>query len=260
MAKRALCIGINDYPGTQNDLKGCVNDANDWAAELKRRGFETELLLDSKATKANITSHFKGMLSDAKHDDSIVFTYSGHGTWVPDKNGDEEDQRDEALCPHDIATAGPLIDDDLYEIFTARRPGVRLAFIADSCHSGTVARYFRTGEEDRRIKFMPPELYAPKESLRAMRALQKAPQFGRARRSALLIAGCQDSEYSYDATFGSRANGAFTRVALDVLAKQKPATYGEWFKAIRGQLPSVSYPQRPNLVATDSQRHWPVLS
>jgi hypothetical protein len=26
MAKRALLIGINDYPGTQNDLQGCVND------------------------------------------------------------------------------------------------------------------------------------------------------------------------------------------------------------------------------------------
>ena len=30
MAKRALCIGINDYPGTGSDLAGCVNDAHDW--------------------------------------------------------------------------------------------------------------------------------------------------------------------------------------------------------------------------------------
>jgi hypothetical protein len=34
MSKRALCIGINNYPGTHMDLNGCVNDANDWAAEL----------------------------------------------------------------------------------------------------------------------------------------------------------------------------------------------------------------------------------
>ena len=34
MAKYALCIGINDYPGTDSDLSGCVNDANDWAAAL----------------------------------------------------------------------------------------------------------------------------------------------------------------------------------------------------------------------------------
>ena len=37
--KTALCIGINNYPGTQNDLNGCVNDANDWTAELKARGY-----------------------------------------------------------------------------------------------------------------------------------------------------------------------------------------------------------------------------
>ena len=30
MTKKALCIGINDYPGTDSDLQGCVNDATDW--------------------------------------------------------------------------------------------------------------------------------------------------------------------------------------------------------------------------------------
>ena len=32
MANRALCVGINNYPGTNMDLAGCVNDANDWQA------------------------------------------------------------------------------------------------------------------------------------------------------------------------------------------------------------------------------------
>ena len=31
MANKALCIGINNYPGTHMDLQGCVNDAEDWA-------------------------------------------------------------------------------------------------------------------------------------------------------------------------------------------------------------------------------------
>ena len=34
MAKRALCVGINDYPIRGMDLKGCVNDAKSWAAAL----------------------------------------------------------------------------------------------------------------------------------------------------------------------------------------------------------------------------------
>jgi metacaspase-1 len=30
MAKKALCIGINDYPGTDSDLEDRVNDPNDF--------------------------------------------------------------------------------------------------------------------------------------------------------------------------------------------------------------------------------------
>ena len=31
MAKKALCVGINDYPYDGSDLNGCVNDALAWA-------------------------------------------------------------------------------------------------------------------------------------------------------------------------------------------------------------------------------------
>ena len=54
MARYALCIGINDYPGTDMDLAGCVNDANDWAAEFAARGFAVTTLLDAEATKAGM--------------------------------------------------------------------------------------------------------------------------------------------------------------------------------------------------------------
>ena len=50
----ALCIGINNYPGTGSDLSGCVNDANDWAKELNSRGYNVEKLLDKNANGANI--------------------------------------------------------------------------------------------------------------------------------------------------------------------------------------------------------------
>lgn len=54
--KYALCIGINDYPGTQSDLADCVNDANDWKKALKSRGFEVTTLLDKKAKDNAIRS------------------------------------------------------------------------------------------------------------------------------------------------------------------------------------------------------------
>jgi metacaspase-1 len=260
MAKYALCIGINNYPGTQNDLSGCVNDADDWAKELTSRGFTVTTLLDGKATKAAMVEGMQAVIGRAKYGDAVVITYSGHGTWVADEDGDEPDKRDEALCPHDMAS-GPLVDDQLYEIFAERERGVRLVLVADSCHSGTVARFHREAAEPRRVRFLAPEDYPQnKDKLKRLRLIERAPARGRSRGGALLLAGCQDTEYSYDASFHGKANGAFTRVALDELKKlPKAASYSAWFKAIRLKLPSTSYPQTPNMIATSSQKKWPVL-
>src|SRR5262245_17828782 len=130
MAKSALCIGINNYPGTGMDLKGCVNDAEDWAKALTGRGFAVERLLDADATKANMVAAIRKLVSGAASGDVVVITYSGHGTYAPDENGDEPDGLDEALCPYDIRTARQvLIDDEIHQLFAARRDGVRIALI-----------------------------------------------------------------------------------------------------------------------------------
>jgi metacaspase-1 len=260
MAKYALCIGINNYPGTQNDLNGCVNDAEDWAKELAKRGFGVTTLLDKQATKQAISEGMQAVIAEAKSGDPVVITYSGHGTWEADEDGDEPDLRDEALCPYDLG-AGPLLDDTLYEIFSERARGVRLVFISDSCHSGSVNRYFNDRDEPRRIRFLAPEEYPKnKDRLRSLRTLERAPVRAGSRGSALLLSGCQDIEYSYDAYFGSRPNGAFTRAALDTLKKLPDGgTYRDWYKLIRTRLPSSAYPQTPRIVGTSSQRGWPVL-
>ena len=52
--KLAVCIGINDYPGTGSDLYGCVNDANDWANMLELRGFLCRRILNAEATRNRI--------------------------------------------------------------------------------------------------------------------------------------------------------------------------------------------------------------
>ena len=49
----------SNYPGTDMDLAGCVNDANDWAAELTSRGFSVRKLLDAQATKAGMVDAFQ---------------------------------------------------------------------------------------------------------------------------------------------------------------------------------------------------------
>lgn len=106
MAKLALCIGINDYPGTDSDLAGCVNDAHDWAAALKTRGFIVSKMFNKDATGKGIRKEIRGVLSKAKSDDTVVIQFSGHGSFVPDDDGDEPDGTDECICPYDVKPRG----------------------------------------------------------------------------------------------------------------------------------------------------------
>src|SRR3972149_11192340 len=140
MAKQALCIGINDYPGTDNDLSGCVNDANDWAAALGARGVTVKKLLNKQATGKGMRAAIAAIVADAAKGDLVVIQYSGHGSFVPDEDGDEPDGTDECLCPDDLKDEGPITDDELFDLFSARPQGARGLMISASCHSGTPAR------------------------------------------------------------------------------------------------------------------------
>ncbi len=260
--KTALCIGINDYPGTNSDLAGCVNDAQDWADVLGERGFEVTQLLDSDATKSAMTDAISSVVSAAASGDNVVITYSGHGTWQPDENADEPDMRDEALCPYDLQDNGALLDDELFEIFADAERGARVVLLSDSCHSGSVTRMGPPQGADRgRVRFLPPATFLSDDKVARAAKVEKAPARGMSRGTALLISGCMDTEYSYDASFDDRPNGAFTRAAIDALsALPDDATYANWFKAIREVLPNPNYPQTPQLMASRRQRKWPILA
>jgi hypothetical protein len=271
MTKHALCIGINDYPGTGSDLAGCVNDAKDWAAVFSQRGFSVQTLLDKQATGKAIRDAIKALVSKAQFGDSLVVQYSGHGSYVPDADGDEPDGTDECLCPYDIGSQGPVTDDELYDLFSARAHGVKILMVSDSCHSGTVAKFApistppTTRSKDapqRKVRFLPPSVFLSKREVSKLgmtRALRRSSPPGRY--GALLISGCQDTEYSYDAYFQGRPNGAFSFVALQALASlAAKASYRDWFKAIRRVLPSQQYPQTPNLYGSRSMKRWKVLA
>lgn len=269
--KMALCIGINNYPGTDSDLSGCLNDVKDWSRVFTQHGFTVKKLQDAEATKKNILAAMEAMITSAQKGDSILIQYSGHGTYVPDKDGDEEDGTDECLCPHDLFTKGPITDDELNDIFTSKKNGVKLVFFTDSCHSGTVTRFApistppTTGGKTaptRKVRFMPPANFL---SARDINKLGTIRNFRRSsppgRYGSLLMSGCQDVEYSYDAWFSNRPNGAFTFVALATLLKlKKDASYHDWFKAIRKVLPSQQYPQSPNLYGSATMKKWKIFS
>lgn len=101
MAKSALLIGINRYQIPGNDLRGCVNDVKMIQAVLKKYyGFklaDITTLLDDQATTKAIRAGIQNLIKSAKAGDVLYLHFSGHGSNVPDKNGDEADNRDEIL-------------------------------------------------------------------------------------------------------------------------------------------------------------------
>ena len=146
--KKALLVGINRYPDPGNELKGCVNDVRQMAETLKSRyGFPGDgnmrILTDARATTKAILDGLAWLTAGASPGDSLVFHYSGHGSQVPDRNGDETtDRLDEILCPYDLDWDHPLTDDDLAAACAGVPQGALLTVILDCCHSGTGLRDF----------------------------------------------------------------------------------------------------------------------
>ncbi|SCW03439.1 LAFE_0G10440g1_1 [Lachancea fermentati] len=146
--RKALLIGIN-YIGSQNELRGCINDAHNMFNFLTSRyGYRKEdivILTDDQQqpaaipTKANMLRAMQWLVNGAQPNDALFFHYSGHGGQTEDLDGDEEDGMDDVIYPVDFQSQGPIIDDDMHNIMVKQLPaGVRLTALFDSCHSGTV--------------------------------------------------------------------------------------------------------------------------
>ena len=146
-ALRGLVVGIDDYAHIAK-LRGAVNDARDIDRALARIGVEDRtLLLDGDATRARIVAEWRGLLARAERGDTLVLAYAGHGGQEPERvPGTEPDGKDEALLLGGFRSAGPgtrerIVDDELHQWFLdAGARGMRVVFVADSCHSGTLTR------------------------------------------------------------------------------------------------------------------------
>jgi hypothetical protein len=89
---------------------------------------------NENATREKVIAELKKAAAFLVAGDFLWLTYAGHGSQIPDKNNREFDGYNETWCLFD----GMLLDDELYELWTLFRPGVRILVISDSCHSGTI--------------------------------------------------------------------------------------------------------------------------
>lgn len=144
--RRALLVGINDYPAEADRLEGCVNDVYLMSSVLQERGFEPEdirICVDSRATAAGIKSRMAWLLDDPRPGDERIFYYSGHGATIPEYGEQNEpDRLTETLVPWDFdwTPETAITDDHIFGLYSQLPYDLRLAMIFDCCHSGGIHR------------------------------------------------------------------------------------------------------------------------
>lgn len=290
--KKALLVGINRYPDPRNELKGCVNDVRQMEGTLKTRyGFPGDgnmrILTDARATTEAILDSLAWLTAGASPGDSLVFHYSGHGSQVPDKNGDETtDRLDEILCPYDLDWKHPLTDDDLAAACAGVPRGALLTVILDCCHSGTGLRDFvlsgnlhylasltrpanleHSGRTISRGDFVRPRGIPPSDAPDRHRCLphpetpnptrprRAARRFGVCvnRTNAVLIAACRDDQTSADAWIAGGYHGALTYHLCRALGNEpRDLTYRALVSAAGTAISRAGFDQVPQLEGSAS--------
>ncbi len=264
MASRALLVGINRYILPGCDLQGCVNDVtNTRDVLLKYFGFSVEdvrLLVDQRATRKEILERLEWLVRDAAAGDRLVFHFSGHGSQVRDRDGDElKDHLDEVICPHDMDWDGNYIsDDDLRGLFSKVPEGALLEVILDCCHSGTGTREMQALSLLPMELAMQPRFLTPPADIQA-RVEEELPirrlLRGTNPRGHVLLAGCRENQTSADAFISGAFNGAFTYYLCKHLRDTGgQITRGELLRRVRASLRFNGFSQVPQLEGPRSSR------
>ena len=278
MSKKAVLIGINRHRIAGADLRGCVNDVKNMKSLLTRSyGFKSQditVITDFAATKKRIESAIQKLVREGRKGDVLLVHYSGHGSNVPDDNGDEADRRDEILCPTDLDWKAPLRDDWLRKTFDSLRAGVSLTVITDCCHSGTITRAVQPPDAPSIERYLPsPWDLVAVESGRSLRGavkteLRKSKRASRKKRDVVeidlpevLITGCRFDQTSADAWIGESFNGALTYNLVAAIGDAKGEfSYRQLHADASIKLKRGGYDQVPQLEGAKGRLDQPFLS
>jgi uncharacterized caspase-like protein len=146
LPRRALIVGINNYPQESDRLEGCVNDSYLMSATLQECGFEPESIrvcFDDRATCQGIKERLRWLLDDPRPGDERVFYFSGHGAVIPAYGENlEPDRKVETLVPYDFdwSLERAIVDDQIFALYSQLPYSTRFAMILDCCHSGGMHR------------------------------------------------------------------------------------------------------------------------
>jgi hypothetical protein len=152
--RHALLIGINEYgggnvsplSGTHNDIRlvrGLLSSRFDFASD------DITVMLDEQATHTGIIDAIRDLSERVGHGDIVYIHFSGHGSRTPDAA--DNNRLKPTLIPFGARSGSADAADNLddYDILSDQLKAVvaeisakteNIAFVSDSCHSGTITR------------------------------------------------------------------------------------------------------------------------
>jgi hypothetical protein len=281
--KRALLIGINEYPNfpAERQLHGCLNDVALLRSTLRDRfGFPEAgitVLTNAQATREGILTAMKRLALETQADDVVLLYYSGHGSQMSDREGDEPDFYDETIIPSDSGRFDArtmvshenrdISDDEIY--LWLRDLGQKTSNITlwfDCCNSGSMTRAAFGGatrsvpRDERPVDQLPPspiprsQWAALRQTTRDVGASGWAPVGDR----YVLIAACRDEQTAneYPPAGGSSgdAHGCLTYyLHQELMAAGPGTTYRDVFGPAVRRVQSIYPNQTPQLEGNRDQ-------
>jgi len=235
LAVRGVFFGLTaTSPDGDHPCPGCDVDARTLAADAESEGVTAVTGINSACTWAKVKATCMAMADGLGRGDMLVIGLSGHGTQLPDDNGDEADGIDEGLCLYasDITQEIDVVRDDrvLSELLLPlwrKHPGLDIMLITDTCFSqGNFRALWRyvTRADPRQL-----ELFG-KSELDRITAVDGG---------LIQIAMCREDQYSYgDATGGTGTQKLLAVRRGDIGRKA----------AYRAMLPLIDTEQNPQWV------------
>lgn len=259
----ALLIGIDRYRYF-DPLAGCVNDVMAMAQVLLEHfGFRPENVLrltGEAATQAGIRAALRELLPRLGEGDVVVLHFSGHGSQMRDREGDEADGWDETIVPFDSGRYDEPnrdISDDEIHLWLRRLAAVtqNVTLVFDCCHSGTITRD-PFGDRARSVpRDERPAGRLPPSPLPSRPTPDKESDIGPGgwlpvSQSHTLFAACRSDERAHEMTVGKSGHtqGALTYQLVRALRKaRRGTTCRDIFEALAPQVTRVYPGQHPQL-------------
>jgi len=245
-------FGINKYnPLKWGDcnLNGCVNDVTRLASLVSAKGYTGETLTDLQVTSQAIEEHITQLAQEALPGDTIVLSYSGHGTYT--MKGLER-------------ITGIVLQDKVFWDFEMRKllvqfkKGVNIVWISDSCHSENNYKAFQesealaAGESPKDTTGIPKLIILPSEEKALLDKMStKVEEDIQCYITALMSS--QDTEVSYDTKVDGRPHGAFIGSLIQAyFDNNQVVTVDNLYNSTYTKV-TTQWPQHPKLELTNCE-------